>query len=267
MSPSELIPQPVKILDVFQESPDTYTFILDYKIKHDPGQFIQVNILGVGESPISISSYSSKFLKITVRVVGNVTRALTKLKKGEVVFVRGPYGAGYPLANYAGKSLILIGGGCGVAPLKGAIDYVESKRDLFKDIYLFLGYRSPDDMLFKREQKEWEQKYHIEVTVENAPQEICYTGKTGFVTAALTAFEICGPERFIACLCGPPVMINKSIEILHQKGIAYNQIYVSAERLMHCAIGKCCHCMVHGEFVCKDGPVFRYDQIKNYQND
>lgn len=261
MTYSELIPKAVKILDNYQESPDIYTLTLDFKTRHEPGQFIQVSVLGIGEAPISISSYSRKFVKISVRTVGDVTNALAKLKKGDKVFVRGPYGKGYPLAEHKGKKLLLIGGGCGVAPLKGAIDYVEANRKLFAKVFLFLGYRGPDDIIFKRELNEWRSQYHLAVTVDQKSKDSCYSGEVGFVTNAIKVFEILEPENYVVFLCGPPVMMKASIKLLHEKGIGNSQIYISSERMMSCAIGQCCHCMIRGKFVCTDGPVFCYEDV------
>jgi len=125
---NEYVPFPVKVLSKKDESADTFTLRLDWKVKHDPGQFIQISIPGIGEAPISISSYSDKYMEITIRKVGNVTNGLYALKEGDTVLVRGPYGKGYPMDELKGNNIIFIGGGCGVAPLKGAIEYVEKNR-------------------------------------------------------------------------------------------------------------------------------------------
>jgi len=139
------------------------------------------------------------------------------------------------------NNLIIIGGGCGVAPLKGIIDYVENHRKDYEDVHMFLGYRSPDDIIFKRELETWKKVYNIHVTVDkNAHGQFCYDAK---------------------------VMMKGVIEILKQKDFHDDQIFISAERLMYCAIGICCHCMIRGKFTCIDGPVFRYDEVKDFKND
>jgi anaerobic sulfite reductase subunit B len=261
------MPKPYKVLESFRESTDTFTITVDMKVKHDPGQFVQVSIPGVGECPISICSYSDKFLKLNIREVGNVTKALSKIKKGDKLLIRGPYGHGYPMTELKGNDLIIIGGGCGVAPLKGIIDYVEKNRSDYKDVMLFLGYRSPNDIIFTRELTEWRKKYNLDVTVDqNAHSEFCYDAKTGFVTDALKAANINNQNK-VVFICGPPVMMKFVIDILKQKGFHDDQIFISAERLMFCALGVCCHCMIHGKFTCIDGPVFRYDEIVKYKND
>ncbi len=263
---SKLIPWPVKIINRVQESETNFTITLDAKLKHDPGQFVQVGIPGVGESPISFASYSSKFVKLNISMVGKVTIALSKLKVGETVLIRGPYGHGYPLDKLYGNTVYFVGGGCGIAPLKGAIDYVEHYREKYRDVVLFLGYRSPNDILFKKEIEEWRTKYHLTVTVDKNPPGTCYEGAVGFVTDAVKAASM-NTEGSIAIVCGPPMMMKNAIIALKSKGFRDEQIFLSQERLMYCGIGVCCHCMIQDKFCCEDGPVFRYDEIKGYEFD
>jgi anaerobic sulfite reductase subunit B len=258
------VPQPYKVLEFFRESTDTFTIKIDMKVDHDPGQFVQVSLPGIGESPISICSDSRDYIKLNIREVGNVTNALAKLKKGDTVVLRGPYGHGYPMHELIGNDLIIIGGGCGVAPLKGIIDYVENNRSDYGNVALYLGYRSPNDIIFTRELQEWREKYHLNVSVDQNPSHaFCYDAKTGFVTESLKAADFDNTNK-IAFICGPPVMMKFVYEILQKKGFNDDQIFVSAERLMYCAVGICCHCMIRGKYCCMDGPVFRYDEIKDY---
>ena len=261
---SKYLPKAVKVVSKKIESSDTFTIVLDWKIKHDPGQFIQISIPGVGEAPISIASYSNKHVQLTIRKIGNVTNNLFKLEKGDKVFVRGPYGKGYPLEEVKGKDVIFIGGGCGVAPLKGGIEYLEKNRKSFGDVYLFVGYRSPDDILFLDKHEQWKEKFNFFESVDKLPEESCYNGDVGFITNLVEKQKITANNK-VVFLCGPTIMMEKTIEILNQKGFKNNQIYISAERLMYCAFGLCCHCMIHGDLTCMDGPVFRYDKIKNIQ--
>jgi anaerobic sulfite reductase subunit B len=254
------VPIAVKVLANRVESADTFTLKLNWKVKHDPGQFIQIGIPGKGEAPISISSYSSDHMELTIRKVGNVTNTLFDLKKGDTVFVRGPYGRGYPMELLKGNSIIFIGGGCGVAPLKGVIEYVEQHRKDFKDIFLFIGYRSPGDILFAHKQKAWEEHFQVFMSVDKLPSKTCYSGNVGFITDTLQSQHITN-ENKVVFMCGPPVMMEKSIQILLKKGFHEDQIFVSEEKLMYCAFGLCCHCMDKGKLTCLDGPVFRYDEI------
>jgi len=261
------LPQRYQVLGFTRESPDTFTLTVNMRSKPAPGQFVQVSVPGVGEAPISICSDSRSHIKLNIREIGNVTKALSKKRKGDALWIRGPYGKGYPMKELEGKNLILIGGGCGVAPLKGVIDFIKHHRSRYRDIRLFLGYRSPDEILFKKELKEWRKKYQLEVTIDqNQHGAFCYDAKVGFVTEAIKKAPL-DPHASVAFLCGPPVMMKASIDLLKQKGFGERQIFVSAERLMYCALGVCCHCMIRGKFTCVDGPVFRYDEIGAYAHD
>ncbi len=260
---SKYLPKAVKVLDKKIESADTFSLILNWKIKHDPGQFVQISIPGIGEAPISIASYSHRHVQLTIRKVGNVTNNLFSLKKGDKVFVRGPYGNGYPLEEVNGKDIIFIGGGCGVAPLKGGIEYLEKYRKNFGEVYLFVGYRSPGDILFSEKHEIWKKKFHFYESVDKLPSKTCYNGNVGFITELVEKQKLAAENKAVF-LCGPPIMMDKTIEILNKKGFKDNQIYISAERLMYCAFGLCCHCMIKGELTCMDGPVFRYDKVRNF---
>jgi len=228
------IPQKVKILEYHRETPDNFSITIDFKTKHDPGQFVQVSLPGIGESPISICSYSDEYMKLNIREVGSVTHKISTLKEGDEIYIRGPYGNGYPMIDLKGNNILLIGGGCGVAPLKGIINYIEQYRKDYKDIDL----------------KEEEHQ-------DNA----CIVAKHGFITDELHKIDI-SPKNRVVFLCGPPAMMDKVIEILRSKGFHEDQIFISAERLMQCAVGICGHCMIRGKYTCKDGPVFRLDQME-----
>ena len=262
-------PKPYKVIEAFRETSDTVTLTIDMQVKHDPGQFFQLSLPGIGECPISICSDSEKVVKFNVRQVGNMTNALAKLKKGDTLLIRGPYGRGYPMSSLKGNNLLIIGGGCGVAPLKGIIDYIENHRDDYKEVKLFLGYRSPNDIIFKRELEEWKNQYHLNVTVDKDLEPgSCYNYNVqeGFITKALENTHIDNHNK-IVFVCGPPIMMKFVIGILKKKGFNDDQIFISAERLMFCGIGVCCHCMIKDKYTCVDGPVFRYDEIAGFEED
>lgn len=263
---SQLIPKKVKIKDFFRETPNIITITLNIKGKFMPGQFIQISLLGIGECPISIASYSKGHLKLTIRETGSVTNALGKLKKGDYIYIRGPYGRGFPLKQYEGKNLILIGAGCGVATLKGIIDYVEYQRKKYKDIFLFFGYRTIKDIIYKRETKEWKNKFNIKIALSRGSAKTCLDWNTGHITDIINKLKL-KPKNTGVFICGPPRMINDTVKILKNKEFNNKQIYLAAERLMYCGTGVCCHCMIHGKYTCKNGPVFRFDEIGYYKND
>ena len=261
MNKNKMIPKQYKILEYLKETDDTFTIKVDMQGHNDPGQFVEVTIPGVGEAPISICSYSKDYIKLNIRQVGNMTNALQKLKVGDSIFLRGPFGKGYPMKHFKGDSLIIVGGGCGVAPLKGIIDYVENKRKDFKDIHLFLGFRSPNDILFKKELNDWRKNFNLNITVDNNDHgKFCYNAKVQFVTEAIKNTELDNKNK-VVFICGPPIMIKFVIGILKDKGFNDDQIFLSFERHMKCGVQKCGHCMMNGKYVCKDGPVFRYDEV------
>lgn len=258
-------PRPVTILDYHGETSDSFTIRLDWKIRHDPGQFIFCSIPGVGEAPISICSYSEDYVELNIREVGNVTNALAGRKKGSRLLVRGPYGKPYPIGHFKGKNLIVVGGGSGVDPLKGLIEYVEKHRDEFNDIHLLFGFRSPDDALFRDKLDAWRSKFSVHVTFDKVEKKTSGE-RVGFVTD-LVSEQIHDNLKKVAFVCGPPVMIDKASTILLNKGFGEDQIYVGVERLMYCGIGKCGRCMIHGKYTCLDGAVFKYDELKGFKDD
>ncbi len=261
-----LIPHPAKIIAKTEETKSNFTIVLESRLNPQPGQFIQVGILGVGEAPISIASHSSTSVMLNISKVGRVTTALSNLKAGDSVHVRGPYGKGFPVPHVKGKDLILIGGGCGVAPLRGVLDYVKKYRADYKDVRLYFGFRSPEDLLFTREMEQWKKDYNVTVTVDKVNTGTCYDLRIGFVTKALEEDNV-SFDNTAVFICGPPIMMKNSVAVLKNKGFSDEQIFVSLERLMYCAFGVCCHCMIRDKFVCKDGPVFRWDEIKDIPSD
>ncbi|MCF7862183.1 FAD/NAD(P)-binding protein [Candidatus Woesearchaeota archaeon] len=262
------LPEPKKVIFYKRESHDSFTIRLKWKLDHGVGQFVFVSIPGIGEAPISICSHTKDYVELNIREVGNVTRNLSGIKKGSILYARGPYGTTYPMEDFAGDDLIIIGGGCGVAPLKGVIEYIESNRELYKDIFLFLGFRTPDDTLFDYRLSSWKKDFNLHISYDKIENKgkTCILGAEGFVTT-LVDNNIHNNNQKIALLCGPPIMIDKTIGILKNKGFNDDQIFLSAERLMYCGIGKCGGCMIHGKYTCLDGAVFRYDQLRDEPND
>ena len=257
------IPKKAKILDIRKQTVDTNLYKINYKIKHEPGQFVQIGLLGIGECPISICSDSEKYIDLCIRNVGNVTKFIYGLKKGDNVFVRGPYGNGYPMQMFKHKDILVVGGGTGVAPLRSVIEYIENKRKSFGDVYIFLGFRSPDDILFKEDIKRWSKKFHLVLTVDKAPKT--WKGNIGYLMPLLEK-EKFNIQHSVVLTCGPPIMIKFVLQSLKKMDFSDDQIYVSYERLMHCGIGKCGHCAISGYLVCKHGPVFNYSVAKNFED-
>jgi NAD(P)H-flavin reductase len=229
-----------------------------------PGQFNMLYLFGVGEVPISISSDPAepRVLRHTVRAVGPVTNALCRLRRGQVLGVRGPFGTGWPLDEAAGRDIVIAAGGIGLAPLRPALYHLLAHRDRYGRVALLYGARTPADLLYARELAGWRRRFdlQIEATVDAASPQQAWRGHVGVVTTLIPRAEFDPPET-IALVCGPEVMMRFTIADLEKRGVSADRIYLSMERNMKCAVGLCGHCQFGPTFVCKDGPVFRYDRI------
>jgi NAD(P)H-flavin reductase len=227
-----------------------------------PGQFNMLSVFGVGEVPISMSGDPADLSRLvhTVRAVGPVSRALAQLHGGEVVGVRGPFGVGWPMAEAQGRDVIVVAGGLGLAPLRPALYRLLAERGRYGKIWLYYGTRSPNDILFHPELQSWKHQIDVEVTVDHAPPT--WHGHVGVVTTLIPRAHF-APERTLALVCGPEIMMRFAITALRDAGVADNSIYLSMERNMKCAIGLCGHCQFGPVFVCRDGPVFRYDRVRS----
>jgi NAD(P)H-flavin reductase len=228
-----------------------------------PGQFNMLTVFGVGEVPISLSGdpAAPDSLVHTIRAVGAVSGALTRLPLGAALGLRGPFGAGWPMEEAAGRDVVVVAGGLGLAPLRPALYRLLAERERYGNIVLLYGTRSPDDILFRRELEAWRRRLDIdiEVTVDHALGD--WHGHIGVVTTLIprSAFD---PLHAIALVCGPEVMMRFAIGALRDAGLADEAIYLSMERNMKCAVGLCGHCQFGPAFVCRDGPVFRYDRLR-----
>lgn len=259
----DLTPHPAEVVAVCQETEDVRTLhlkVADVHPKFLPGQFCQLSLPGVGEAPISISGTDGASWEYTIRAVGAVTEALCKLEPGQSLGVRGPYGKPWPLETLAGTPVVVIAGGIGLAPLRDAIRTMLDRQEHFPEVHLFYGARSPDDAVFVREMLGWleEPSFQLHITVDHATP--AWRGHVGFVTRSLASEGV--PDGAAALVCGPEVMMAFTIQTLEKLGVAHERIYISMERHMKCATGTCGRCQYGPWFVCKDGPVFRYDRIR-----
>lgn len=263
-APNAYVPVPMRIGRRSQDIDGVFTWVLkpSESLSFAPGQFNMLYAHGVGEVPISISGdpNDSSTLHHTIRVVGNVTQALGALEAGDEVGVRGPFGSGWPLAEASGQDVLFIGGGLGLAPLRPAILSVLAKRSEFGQVIIIYGARSPADILFRDELERWRGRFDVtlEATVDHSGAD--WYGPVGVVTRLIAKADI-DPEFCLAMLCGPEIMMRFTARELEQRGFDQSQIWVSLERSMKCAVGLCGHCQLGGTFVCKDGPVYRYDHV------
>jgi sulfhydrogenase subunit gamma (sulfur reductase) len=267
---NEYLPYPAVIESVRNESFDTKTFRVVFEDKklagsfdYKPGQFVQLSLLGVGEAPISITSSSCNrgFLEFTIRAAGKLTRALHQLKPADRIHIRGPYGNSFPFEQVKGTDLYFIAGGIGLPPLRSLINSVFDRREEFGRIKILYGAKTPDELCFKDELKRWQKIINTELllTVDNPDKH--WKANVGVVTTLWHKTDMTTSDG-VAYVCGPPIMLRFVIKELLQSGFKDENIHITLERYMKCGIGKCGHCNIGPKFVCIDGPVFSYNQLK-----
>ena len=231
---------------------------------YKPGQFMQVSVFGVGEAPISVSSSLTRgnYLDLAVRKAGVLTGMMHTLKTGDTIGLRGPFGTFFDIDSFKGKDLLLIAGGCGLAPMRSLIQNVEDRRSDFGDIKILYGAKSPLDVLYKQELSVCRHSNCLtcEVTVDNVSTGTCWDGHVGLIPSLINKSSI-DVQRTEAVIIGPPVMYRFVIKELHDKGLTDENITLSLERHMKCGNGKCGHCAIGHLYCCLDGPVFRLDQL------
>ena len=263
-----MVPQPYLVGEVARETPDTFTLTLKPENQDNgglfhPGQFSMLWVFGVGELPISISGdpASHDRLVYTVRSVGQATHALVSQPVGTSVGVRGPYGAGWPAEAARGRDVIIVAGGIGLAPLRPLIYHVLCNRREYGRLVVLYGARSPRDLLYRKELASWARNHETQVLVTVDYGGLGWRGRVGVVTT-LFKYARLQPARSVATVCGPEIMMRFVARELETQGLARDDIYLSMERNMKCGVGLCGHCQYEKHFVCKDGPVFRYEQIR-----
>ncbi|MEJ2703285.1 MAG: FAD/NAD(P)-binding protein [Sedimentisphaerales bacterium] len=228
------------------------------------GQFMQVSVFGVGEAPISVSSSPTRgdYLDLTVRKAGVLTGKMHTLKSGATIGLRGPFGTCFDINSFKGKDLLLISGGCGLAPMRALIQNVEDRRAEFGKIRILYGAKSPLDVLYKEELAAWRRSKSLtcRVTVDSVPTGTCWDGHVGLIPSLVNQSAI-NPRRTEAIIIGPPIMYRFVIKELRDKGLADKNITISLERHMKCGNGKCGHCVIGHLYCCLDGPVFRLDHL------
>jgi NAD(P)H-flavin reductase len=263
-----MLAEPYALRRTQQETYDTFTFELEPKNKgrafsFAPGQFNMLYVFGVGEVPISISGdpAKSETLMHTTRAVGTVTNAMWKLRNGDTLGVRGPYGTGWPLEEAKGKDVVIVTGGLGLPPLRPSLYQLLSQKQEYGKLVLLYGARTPEDIVYGQEIEQWRKRSDlaVDVTVDRATGQ--WRGNVGVVTTLIPKATF-DPANTTAMVCGPEIMMRFTIAELQRRGIPEKSIYFSMERNMKCGFGFCGHCQFGPFFVCKNGPVFRYDRVK-----
>jgi len=252
--------------DILVETPTIKTFVLRPKkaFAFKTGQFIEMTLPGVGEAPFTPSSDPNIKDKIDVTImnVGKVTSLLHGVCKNTSVGIRGPYGKGYPLDEFAGKDILIVGGGVGLAPLRSLLLALFAQIDRYNKVVLCYGARTPQDMVYKKLIPEWtkQKKTHVITTVDTG--DPTWKGNVGLVTTILKDLPV-NMKKCICVVCGPPIMMKFATLKLLDIGFDPNGIYLSMEKNMSCGLGKCGHCRIGKYYACKDGPVFTYEQLKD----
>lgn len=259
--------QPVKIVDIKKEAEDIKLFTFKFINKKDqdglrfnPGQFFILSVPGFGEAPFAYSSSpeEKKYFQTCIQERGTLTSGLFKLKKGDRLGIRGPYGNGWPKQLFSKRNLLLIGGGLGLFPLRPLIRTIVHAPNKFKKVQIFYGSRSPNLLLFKNEYQLWGKRAQLSLTCDQpAPG---WKGHVGVITTLFDCEKLI--DNPIALVCGPPIMYKFVVQKLKELGFKDQDIFMSLERRMYCGIGTCQHCVTGTKYVCKDGPVFSYAELK-----
>jgi len=257
---------PLAIARAVRELGDVFTWTFDVPggFAFQPGQFNMLYVHGVGEVPISISGDPAhpELLVHTIRAVGQVTRVMDQLAQGDVLGVRGPYGSAWPVDEIKGRDVLVIAGGLGLAPLRPAILRLLAQRADYGRVTVLYGARSPEDLLFRDELARWRGRFDVrlEAIVDRAGRD--WFGPVGVVTRLIDGVPVGHDDAVL--ICGPEIMMRFVARELERRGVAPDRIWISMERSMKCGVGLCGHCQLAGSFVCKDGPVYRFDRIAPY---
>ncbi len=266
--PDPMLPQLYQVQRVKREIPDTFTLELEPANggaipPFATGQFNMLYVYGVGEIPISISGDPLKPgpLIHTTRAVGTVSRAMQDLKPADIIGVRGPFGSHWPVELAEGKDVVIVAGGIGLAPLRSVMYTIRAGREKYGRVVLLYGARTPADILYRRELAHWRAQLDLDVFVTVDRATGSWKGNTNVITRLIprASFDL---HNIIALVCGPEIMMRFTTIELEKQGVAREDIFISMERNMKCAIGLCGHCQYGPYFVCKDGPVFQYSRVQ-----
>jgi len=265
------LPREAEIIERIQESPTLFTLRLrltdakqQQRYRFEPGQFNMLYLANVGEIPISIVSdpKDEHILDHTIRSVGRISRGMEQLKTGDRIGIRGPFGRGWPLLAAEQKDVIIVTGGLGCAPVVSVINYVMHRRERFGTVNIVQGVKHTNDFIWKQRYDQWRAAPDTHVLLAADAGEAIWPWHIGPVNAVFDQM-VYDKDRAIAMMCGPEGMMRAVVSYLLQQGLSEHDIWLSMERNMQCAVGHCGHCQYGASFVCKDGPVFCYDEIKS----
>lgn len=259
-----------EISDIIDESTTIKSFVVvpekDFRFK--TGQFVELTLPGEGEAPFTPSSSpaDTKKMEITIMKAGRVTALFHQCTKGQKVGIRGPYGSGYPIEDFTNKQVYIVGGGVGLAPIRSLFLTLVGRIKDFKSVVCRFGARTPDDFIYKKTLfGPWQKIDGVDIKLTVDKSDGKWNSNVGVVTTILKPDDV-KIENAVAVVCGPPIMMKFATVKLLEFGFPARNIYLSMEKNMSCGVGKCGHCMIGKYYVCKDGPVFTYEQIKQYPN-
>ncbi len=259
-------PLKAKLIEVIEESPTIKSFVLEpeQEFSFKTGQFIELTLDGIGEAPFTPSSSPlvKDKIEITIMRAGYVTELIHQLQPGETLGIRGPFGRGYPLEDLYGKEILVLGGGCGFAPLRSLLYNLEAEKDKIKKVTFCYGSKNPRECIYQPyiDNLKKIDKFEVMRTVDEADES--WTEEVGVATVLLDKVDV-NLKESVAVVCGPPIMMKFGVQKLKEMGYTDDKIYLSMEKNMSCGLGKCGHCMMGEYFVCKDGPVFTFEEIKD----
>ncbi len=235
------------------------------QMKFEPGQILEVGLMGYGEIPIGLASSPTRTntFDIVVRSVGRVSQAINTLGKGDTLLIRGPWGHGFPLENLRGHDLLIIAGGIGLCPTRSLIQYALDRRQEFKRFSLFYGARDPQQQLFTADLADWRKSKDVDYHETVDKSDPTWKGNVGVITTLFSKTKIDPGTRVV--ICGPPIMFKFVIREIDKLGIPHQNVFVDLERRMKCGVGKCGHCQMNDKYVCTDGPVFAFSEIERLE--
>ena len=257
--PNITLPSPHKILNIIHETQAEYTFRVQCEDEVRHGQFYVLSIPKVGEAPISVSARGKGYVEFTIRKVGRLTNGIFGMREGDILFMRGPYGNAFPVEDFAGKHLVVIAGGTGLAPVRSMLRHFQENPGEAKSVHLIAGFKDRSCVLFEEDLEKFRESFHTIYTLDNmeAPGF-----QKGFVTSYVKDIPFGEFEDYNVVIVGPPAMINFTAKACMEQGVTEDKIWVSFERKMSCAVGKCGHCKINETYVCLEGPVFNYVKAK-----
>lgn len=259
-------PTSATVEDIINESPTIKTFVLRPKEQFEfkTGQFIELTLPAIGEAPFTPSSNPNikDRIDVTIMNVGRVTSLLHNISKNITLGIRGPYGKGYPLDRFEGKDILIVGGGVGLAPLRSLLFTLFEQIDKYNKVVLRYGARTPQDIIYKDSISKWAKKKKVNIVTTVDVGSPGWRGNVGLVTTILNKLPV-NLKRAVAIVCGPPIMMKFTTLKLLDLGFRPQDIYLSMEKNMSCGMAKCGHCRIGRFYVCKDGPVFTYDMLKD----